>query len=225
MRSRRRIFTVVALAAGLGAGTAAAMPARLASTNRCVLAGARIVAHQGPVSLLERGRNSDWTIQLFSCWNPTGREHLITSQDDATEFSLTHVVFNGRYVAGDAHEFGFGGDSAVNSDEIFSVDARAGRTLQDLTPPGVENTGDVPGSSTSLKALALGDDGVIAYIGSAYRPCPAAIGVVAADRWGHHTLDCPLKGEPVGAQISGLALRGHTLTWKHGGLLHIVWLG
>lgn len=221
----RKIPAAVSLVFGLGAGAAAAIPAKLASVNHCLQPGARIVAHQRQVSLLERGHNSNWTIHLFSCWNPTGREHLITSQDFATDFTATHVVFNGRYVAGDAHEFGFGGDSVVNSDEIFSVDARTGRTLQDLTPPGVENTGDVPGSTTYVKALVLAGDGALAYIGSAYRPCPGAIGVVAADRTGHRTLECPVKGESAAQQISGLSLRGHTVTWTHDGVTHTAQLG
>jgi len=218
MPPTHKILAAALLVAGLAASVAVAMPAAGAGVNRCRQPGARIVAHHGQVSLLERGRNSNWTIHLFSCWGPTGREHLITSQDDATEFSVTHVVFSSNYVALDAHEFGFGGDSAVNSDEIFSVNARAGRTVQDLSPPGVENTGDVPGSTTYVDALALADDGAIAYIGSAYRPCPAAVGVVVADRTGHHTLDCPVKGEPAAARISGLSLSGHTVTWTHGGV-------
>jgi hypothetical protein len=44
------------------------MPAAFAGVNHCLEPGARIVARQGQVSLLERGRNSKWTIRLFSCW-------------------------------------------------------------------------------------------------------------------------------------------------------------
>lgn len=87
-------------------------------------------------------------------------------------------------------------------------------------PPGVENTGNVPGSTTYLTALVLAGDGALAYIGSAFRPCPAAIGVVAADRAGHRTLDCPVRGEPADRRISGLTLRARTVMWSHGGVTH-----
>lgn len=214
-----------ALAALLATGGALATPAAIGSATRCQHPGTRVVGRRGGAALLESGRNSNWTIHVFSCWEPTGRVHLITSQDQATEFSLSHVLFNGQFVAGDAHEVGFGGDSASEGDEIFSVDARSGRTLQDLTPPGVENLGDVPGETTNLYALVLAGDGGLAYIGSAYRPCPAAIGLVVADRAGHRTLDCPVKGEQPSQAIAGLRLHGLTVTWRHGGITHSARLG